>query len=165
MCHPQLILSALKDREILVIDDDDDFRAALSRLLREAGARVTTAADTVEALPMAGLGVYEVVIAALRGTDREGVDFVRSVKGGFPRTRILVVTPDDCENGDSDWIRRGADVHVRKPFTVQYLLGVIEAALSRNRPGREYDRTPTDTGGRHVVPGGRPLEGAAGPGG
>jgi DNA-binding response OmpR family regulator len=184
-----LNMPALKDREILVFKYDEDHYATLSRLLHDAGARVTAMPDGIKVLPMAGLGgppgavacmaladgvktipmnrpgAYDVVVAALHKTDMEGVNFVRSIKGSSPRTRIIVVTPNGNENGGSEWIRHGADVHVRKPFTDERLLGVIEAALSCNGSRREHDNTHMELNGRHVVPGGYPVETTAGLGG
>jgi DNA-binding response OmpR family regulator len=72
------------------------------------------------------------MVAALHRTDSEGVDFIRSLKGSFPGMRIIVVTPNGDGDDGSEWIREGADVHMRKPFAVRDLLGVIEAALSSN---------------------------------
>jgi CheY-like chemotaxis protein len=120
----------LKSREILVVEPEDGRRARLSRLIRRAGARVTTAADGLEALPLACLGVYEVVVIGTVIPDMAGAELARSIRSQSPWTQTVQLAEDGSEAGEgAEGGARGR--RVREPPEEERILRVICAALSR----------------------------------
>jgi DNA-binding NtrC family response regulator len=120
--------SDLKRCEILVVEPDDDRRTRLSRLIHRAGARVTTAANGHEAIPLACLGVYEVVVIGTVIPDMEGAEFVRSIKSLSPWTQTVQLAEDgspvEKDVGELDEERQD-------PFAEERVLKIIRAVLER----------------------------------
>jgi DNA-binding NtrC family response regulator len=127
------VRAELEDVEILVAEDDTDIRELLSRLLAGAGAKVTTAADGAEAIQMASLGVYDLLVTDLRMPEMDGMELIRAVRRAAPRTRIVMITAYGDVNDFIDAMQMGADAFVRKPFTVDRILDVIRSSLEGTR--------------------------------
>lgn len=124
-------LRALENREIMVLEPDDAKCEFLSRIFNRAGARVTMAANGSEAIQMARMGAFEVVVAARAIPDMDGLEFIRSVRGISPDTRtVLVVAGGDSDAAPESWAG-AADAVVRRPFSVERVLDVVRAALTR----------------------------------
>lgn len=121
---------ALEGVEILVAEDEEDIRTFLARLLSDAGARVTTAANGAEAIQMASMGVYDLVVTDLRMPEMDGMNLLRSLRRIVPRTRIVMITAYGDVRTFVEAMGFGADAYVRKPFTVNQILSVIQSALA-----------------------------------
>ncbi len=87
----------LHNREILVVEPDDDERKRLSLLIHQAGARVTTAANGFEAIHLACLGVFDVVVTMAKTPDMDGELFIRSVKSLSPGTQTVLVINESTD--------------------------------------------------------------------
>ena len=123
---------------ILVVDDEESYREALSVALKREGFAVEVARDGVEALDRwsvleqtgrpASLILLDVMLPRMSGIDvcRE----IRS-KSSVP---IIMVTARDSEIDTVVGLEVGADDYVAKPFGVRELIARIRAAL-RRAPG------------------------------
>jgi CheY-like chemotaxis protein len=116
----------LENREILVVEPDDDERTRLSRLIHRAGARVTTAANGYEAIHLACLGVYEVVVTFADIPDMDGESFVQSVRSLAPGTRTVLVV----DGSTGPHASALAPVPGRMTCRRDQVLEVIQAALA-----------------------------------
>ena len=121
---------------ILVVDDEQSYRDALTVALEQEGFTVATAADGAEALV-----VFERVKPALILLDvmlpqTSGIDVCRQI-----RTRsqvpIIMVTARDAEIDAVVGLEVGADDYVSKPFRLRELVARVRAALRRGRPAED----------------------------
>lgn len=120
----------LEGVEILVVEDEEDIREFLSQLLRQSGARVTAAATGVEAVQMASMGVYDLVVTDLKMPEMDGMALIRAIRRVAPRTRTVMITAYGDVHAFIDAMGLGADAFVRKPFTVDRILSVVRSALA-----------------------------------
>jgi len=118
---------------ILVVDDDGALLHAMRGLLERFGYEVVEAGDATEALAAArvkrpDLLVMDLVLPGVEG--REGADAIRACCPGVPVLFIADYT-------NEEWFRMGhaGDAFLRKPFSVEELLGAVERMLD----GREWD--------------------------
>ena len=70
--------------KILVIDDDDSGREALTMLLQSAGYVVTAAATGESALAHIALETYQVIVSDLFLPDKSGFDILESLEKNYP---------------------------------------------------------------------------------
>jgi two-component system cell cycle sensor histidine kinase/response regulator CckA len=111
---------------ILLIEDDDAVREIASRVLKRAGYTVVEARYGSEALELAGDGetldlvLSDVVMPGLSGP--EVVARVQLRRPGLPALFMSGYAPE------SEGPLGGAEL-VRKPFTVEQLLGAVRSAL------------------------------------
>jgi len=120
---------------ILVVDDEESYREALSVALEREGFRVETAADGPEAIERFDAAHPALVLLDVMLPRMSGVDVCREL-----RTRsqvpIIMVTAKTAEIDAVVGLEVGADDYVTKPFRLRELVARVRAALRRApRPG------------------------------
>jgi FixJ family two-component response regulator len=112
---------------LAIVDDDDDVRTALARLLRALGHDVcgfASAEDYEAGTPDVDCAIVDVSLAGL-----SGFDLRERLRGRMPPTPVVMMT------GDGDWLARnrsrGVDIPVvSKPFEPATLETAIAAAVT-----------------------------------
>jgi two-component system response regulator RegX3 len=122
---------------ILVVDDEQSYRDALSVALQREGFLVETAADGPEAIERFDASHPALVLLDVMLPRMSGVDVCREL-----RTRsqvpIIMVTAKTAEIDAVVGLEVGADDYVTKPFRLRELVARVRAALRRApRPGTE----------------------------
>ncbi|MBM3658969.1 MAG: response regulator transcription factor [Actinobacteria bacterium] len=115
---------------ILVVDDEESYREALSVAFEREGFQVETAADGPEAIDRFDATHPELVILDVMLPRMSGVDVCREI-----RTRsqvpIIMVTARNAEIDAVVGLEVGADDYVTKPFRLRELVARVRAALRR----------------------------------
>jgi two-component system response regulator RegX3 len=115
---------------ILVVDDEQSYRDALSVALQREGFLVDTAADGVEAIERFDASRPALVLLDVMLPQMSGVDVCREI-----RTRsqvpIIMVTARNAEIDAVVGLEVGADDYVTKPFRLRELVARVRAALRR----------------------------------
>ncbi len=115
---------------ILVVDDEQSYRDALSVALQREGFAVETAADGVEAIEKFDAMQPALVLLDVMLPRISGVDVCREI-----RTRsqvpILMVTARNSEIDAVVGLEIGADDYITKPFGLRELVARVRAALRR----------------------------------
>jgi CheY-like chemotaxis protein len=117
--------------DILLIDDEDTFRRALSMVLTRAGHRVQEARDGAEAIKLYLQAVPDLVITDLIMPDKEGVETIIALRELNPSLRIIAMSgADAC--GDYLKIARklGARRTFSKPFHGSEIIEGVESLLA-----------------------------------
>lgn len=119
--------------KILVIDDEDSGREALSKLLRSAGYAVTSAATGNIALDLIDCNSFQVIVSDLFLPDISGLDILQNVHKNFPLTEVIVVTGHASAQTAVMAIKEGAFDYITKPIDFDELKIVILKALERQK--------------------------------
>ena len=132
---------ALAGSRVLVVDADDQVRAAAHSLLERYGCTVETARDGVESASMVracGAESYDVIIADIRLPDMSGYDLLLKLREQQESIPLVLMTGFGYDPGHSIVKARqaGVDLVLFKPFRVDQLLDTVEKMLAR-RPGRD----------------------------
>jgi two-component system response regulator RegX3 len=116
---------------ILVVDDEQSYRDALSVALQREGFVVDTAADGAEAIARFDACRPALVLLDVMLPQMSGVDVCREI-----RTRsqvpIIMVTAKNAEIDAVVGLEVGADDYVTKPFRLRELVARVRAALRRS---------------------------------
>ena len=112
---------------ILLVEDDDMLRDAVTRGLRSAGFAVDVAADGAEALDKAGFTDYDVVVLDRDLPVVHGDEVCRSLIAGPRPPRIIMLTAFGEVSDRVDGLRLGADDYLTKPFSMSELVARVEA--------------------------------------
>jgi CheY-like chemotaxis protein/GAF domain-containing protein len=128
--------AALAGRRILVVDADDQVRAAAHALLERSGCEVETARDGGEAASMVracGSDGYDVIIADIRLPDMSGYQLFLKLRDLVDPVPLVLMTGFGYDPGHSIVKARqaGIDLVLFKPFRVDQLLDTVEKAISR----------------------------------
>jgi DNA-binding response OmpR family regulator len=112
---------------VLLIDDADEMRALIRRVLASDGYRIDDVATVAEARAL-DPRAYQAIVADVRIGQERGTDFVREIVAAAPGVagRCLVIT-----GGSLDAIPEGIPC-LAKPFRPDQLLAAVRAL---SRPG------------------------------
>lgn len=132
-------MTAIAQRRILVVDDDERIRTMLSWQLEAEGFAVRCAADGADALDRIGRERPDLVVLDLSMPGIGGLDMLRrfryreSADGSAPLPVIIL----SGRSGETDRIvglDLGADDYLVKPFSPGELAARIRSVLRRSRP-------------------------------
>ena len=118
---------------ILIIDDEDDIRRLLKRILKLEGYRVDDAATGREGLRMALAGEYEVCICDVRLPDANGLELTAQIKEGRPATEVIQLTANGSISDGVVAIKAGAYDYLQKGANNARLLPLVERASEKAR--------------------------------
>jgi len=121
----------LTARRILVADDEPTIRKTLSAILSKLGARVDIACDGAEAVEMAAIHAYDLVLADIRMPKKNGYEVFGELRDGNPELPIILMTAFGYDPAHSVVKARekGLKAVLFKPFKIQVLYEEIGRAL------------------------------------
>lgn len=126
-------------RHILVVDDDRLVLAALAEGLRNAGYRVTGAANGEDALAAAARDAPDLALLDMRMPGMSGVDLGGRLRAaGVP---FLYLSAYGDREAVESALGEGALGYLVKPLDIQQIIPSIEAALTRGRDLRKLRET------------------------
>lgn len=120
---------------VMVVDDNDTYRAVICRWLTRAGYAVREAADGVEALRVVDRYRPVVVIADIFMPQKDGLELVRQLRDRPYLKGIIVMTGHGLAHGVNELQAAeefGVDVMFRKPIEKTELLAALSRLVARN---------------------------------
>lgn len=122
---------------ILLVDDEVELTAPLSRLLTREGYGVDVAADGEQALQAIQTrlqqgGCYQLLILDWMLPHRSGVEICQQLRQQGVTTPVLFLTAKDTLDDRVQGLDAGADDYLVKPFELRELLARVRALLRRS---------------------------------
>ncbi|MGH3414231.1 MAG: response regulator [Marmoricola sp.] len=140
---------------VLVVEDEESYRDALSYLLSREGFEVGLAATGPEALAELGRHGADIVLLDLMLPGLSGTEVCRRIRQDS-NVPVIMVTARDEEVDKVVGLELGADDYVTKPYSPRELVARIRAVLRRGaEPDQSDDVLVADNvrldAARHVV--------------
>jgi DNA-binding NtrC family response regulator len=116
---------------VLVVEDDEDSRFAMARVLVQEEYLVLTAATAHDALGImrTHYSAIDVVVLDVHLPDASGINLLRPLHEQYPGTRVVVCTGAATPEEAAELLRLGAHRYLRKPVSPDELLATVEASL------------------------------------
>jgi two-component system KDP operon response regulator KdpE len=111
----------------------------LHTTLFSTGFDVTEAATGEEALALARVVRYDVILLDLRMPGRSGIEICGELRRQFPRVAILILTVSNAEDEKIVALDSGADDYITKPFQLRELIARLRAVVRRNKNSEEEE--------------------------
>jgi two-component system response regulator RegA len=127
---------------ILVVEDDNAFRAVLVSALESRGYDVVGVADAAAAIETARRESPEMAVVDLRLPDESGLEVVRQLKEIDPATAVVVLTGYGSIATALEAVRLGAAHYLTKPTDADRILAAFERGLAA-RPRHLPLETPS----------------------
>jgi DNA-binding NtrC family response regulator len=127
------VAKLMKPITILVVDNDEDVREGLCRLLRRAGYTVDVAANGMEALKYVQHHPCQLVITDMLMPGMGGLTLLERLRELRPGLPVLVVTAFGDWGSYSRAIELNAAAYLTKPFRSEELQREVQRALSTTR--------------------------------
>jgi two-component system, NtrC family, response regulator AtoC len=122
----------MKNRRILIIDDELSLLESLEMFLKEKGYDVACAQSAVEGLNRCRVFDPQVIILDVRLPDLDGLDVLRQlIREG--RKNIIIITAFHDMDTTIKAMKGGAFEYLPKPIDVEELEGAIDKALKSAR--------------------------------
>ena len=115
---------------ILVVDDEESYRDALSIALDREGFSVITAANGAEALTAFDSDHPVLVLLDVMLPKMSGIDICREIRSRSS-VPIIMVTAKNAEIDTVVGLEVGADDYITKPFSLRELVARVRALLRR----------------------------------
>lgn len=127
-----------KQSRILVVDDDETIRTTMKAILQDEGYIVDLAATGKEAIQKTQETSYNVALLDIRLPDMEGVELLKLLKDGVPRTRKIMVTGYPSMQNAISALNKNADAYLLKPVDVEKLLNTVKQQLVDQENERKF---------------------------
>lgn len=122
----------MKRQILLIVDDEEEIREALSRHFRFLGYEVMTASNGVEALEILAHESVAIIISDIMMPVMDGVELLRVVRKEYPMVRLIIITGYVTQENVLACMRHDADTCIFKPWAdMSELEEAVRAAFER----------------------------------
>ena len=119
-----------KKLTVLLVDDEDPLREALSRQLSVRGFHVLSAANGEDALKIVHNNTIDVTILDQKMPGMDGTQTFNEIKKIDPSIQIIMLTGHATVGTALDIMKQGAFDYIMKPMNIDELLFKIEDAYT-----------------------------------
>lgn len=137
----------VRERTILLVDDEENILSSLKRLLRRDGYRILTASGGEAGLELLTGNAVDVIVSDQRMPGMTGVEFLRRVKMRYPDTVRMVLSGYTEFQSITDAINEGAIYKfLTKPWEDEQLRLNIQEAFRLKEMSDENKRLTEELG-------------------
>ncbi len=135
---------------VLVVDDDEQMRMALSTTLKHMGYDVTAANDAQKALKLLKKENFDVILSDLKMPKINGIEFLKEARKltGAP---VIIITAFGTIETAVESMKLGAFDFILKPFSADALKKVIELAISHSSASKNMIKSDIETDADFIV--------------
>ncbi len=119
-------------RKILVIDDDEQIRKLLYRVMEQAGFEVQVAADGRKGLSLFEEDFYDLVITDLIMPEQEGIETITFLRKNYPQIKIIAISGGGRIGPETYLplaLELGANAAYAKPFSIDQITNAVKELL------------------------------------
>ncbi|MFT7680204.1 MAG: DNA-binding NtrC family response regulator, partial [Planctomycetota bacterium] len=117
--------SDLSGLRVLVVDDEEDIRLGLRKLISSLGAQVAVAPDGVEALALVERDGADLVLSDMMMPRMSGAELLTELSARFPATRVVILTGFGTIQSAVACLQGGAAHFMTKPFENEEVLKLV----------------------------------------
>ncbi len=116
--------------KILLVDDDDDVRSIIRKMLEKGGYQVIEASNGRQGLKIIEKHLPVAIVTDIIMPDMEGLEFTKTIARQKPELPLIAIT--GAKNGSylQVALRLGAASGLYKPFDCNELLAAVEDVLT-----------------------------------
>src|SRR5262249_6525258 len=126
-----------RQARVLIVEDNDDSRVTLQRILQADGHLVSAARDAHAALEAAAAGSPNIAVVDIGLPGMDGYQFARAMRERLGSgVRLIALTGYGTEADRQRSTEAGFDAHLTKPVDIDRLLALITQAANYLRIDR-----------------------------
>lgn len=116
---------AEQQKRILVVDDEENARLTLSKILVREGYEVASAGNGYEALNYLRGKEVELIITDINMPEMNGLSFLRELRRSHPESDVIMVTAYGEVESYIEAMNLGAFEYINKPVKIDELKKII----------------------------------------
>ena len=133
----------MRDKRLLIVDDEENMRELLKDFFEDEGFKVEVAGDGIQALDKMDKGV-NIVISDNRMPVMEGMELLDKIKEKYPETQVIIITAFSTPKLAVEAYKRGAAAYITKPFNPDELLKKVKEILRVQRMTHRHHELEQD---------------------
>lgn len=137
-------LADLKGLRVLVVDDEEDIRKGLGKLIGGLGATVVLASDGLEALELAERRGVDLVLSDLMMPRMSGMELLPNLVERYPEAHVVILTGFGTIQSAVACLQNGAAHFMTKPFDNEEVLSIVTRLGRQLLAGRSRTPQPSD---------------------
>jgi len=119
----------MKDKKILLVDDETEFVSTLAERLKLRGFNVETATDGEAAIQMTEESRPVLIILDLKMPGLGGLEVLKQVKGGDSSIKVILLTGHGSTKEGIEGMNLGASDYLMKPINIEELIAKMQDAI------------------------------------
>jgi DNA-binding response OmpR family regulator len=131
-------MSTIKDKNILIVDDESDITFTIKSILEDNGFKVDSFTDSISALDNYQINFYDLVILDIKMPKMDGFQLYTKIREQDPKTKICFLTASEMfyekfRKARSEFGRIiGEDYFIQKPMTIDDLIKHLTRIMNKN---------------------------------
>jgi DNA-binding NtrC family response regulator len=125
---------------ILIVDDDESIRKALSTILEEQGYIVDAAMNGKDAIKKSNKTFYNLALIDIRLPDVRGTELLKKMKDTMPKMRKIMTTGYPSLQNAVEALNEGANAYIMKPLDIDKVLKTIKEQLQKQWEEKKYSQ-------------------------
>src|SRR4029453_14808411 len=118
---------------LLIVEDDEEIRVALSEALSDLGYDVTSQPTAEDALHELERKDFDAVLTDVKMPGMDGIELCRRLSGDRPNLPLVVMTAFGDLDSAVGALRAGAFDFITKPFAVDQVNVMLDRALEQGK--------------------------------
>jgi two-component system, NtrC family, response regulator len=140
-----------KMANILIIDDNEDFRLFLKTAVSDTDRKTDYALTIKDGTKMAFTGDYDVVFLDIHLPDGDGLDCLPIIKSAPSKPEVIIITGEDDHEGAKIAIRNGAWDYLKKPFSLDVITLQLNRVFQYLRGKKKATEVPRVLKRKHII--------------
>ena len=129
--------SKMSEKRLLVIDDEENMRHMLSKLLGKAGYSVASACDGHEGLKMIQSMAYDFILCDIKMPSMGGMEFLKAARDKIGTTTVIMMSAYGTIDTAIEAMKLGAYDYISKPFKTDEVYLTLKKAEERESLRKE----------------------------
>jgi two-component system response regulator AtoC len=129
--------SKITQKRLLVIDDEENMRHMLSKVLGKTGYIVETASNGYEALEMMQNSDFEFILCDIKMPNMSGMDFLKTARDKIMTTTVIMMSAYGTIDTAIEAMKLGAYDYISKPFKSDEVYLTLKKAEERENLRQE----------------------------
>lgn len=135
----------MNNKTILVVDDEQNVRQLICKVLEKEGFTVLTACNGSEGLEIFHKNSIDLIISDIKMPEMSGIEFLHKVKEEEPGIGFILITAFATTETAIDAIRSGAQDYITKPFDLKEIVTTVRKILLTADSGDDLNYRLSDS--------------------
>ena len=143
---------------VLIVDDQEDLRFSLGKIVKKEGYRVTTAATGTDALETLNSSVIDLVFLDIGLPDGSGINLIPQIKAIGEDIDIVMLTGINEAKTAVESLRAGAVDYIVKPFDIIEFKAILNRILKARLMGKRATLEHRNVGVDSIIGNSPPMK-------
>jgi DNA-binding NtrC family response regulator len=115
-----------ESKRILVVDDEENARFGLSKLLSNEGFLVDSVSNGFEALNFLRQQEVNLIVTDINMPEMNGITFLKELNKNFPNSNVIMITAYGGVESYIEAMNLGAFEYINKPVKIEELKSILK---------------------------------------